>query len=96
MPTPLEITCPCCSTRMSVDPESGAILHHEQPKITEKTTLEEALRSQKARQDEAEDRFRRALEERGKQEDILQKKFREAQKRAEKDPGKPRGPFDLD
>ncbi len=92
----LEIVCPCCSARLSVDAETGAVLHHEQPKITEKLTLEDAVKSQKARQDEAEDRFRRALEERGRQEEILQKKFREAQKRAERDPNKPRGPFDLD
>ena len=92
----LEIVCPCCNTRLSVDAETGAILHHQQPKITEKTTLEEAMRSQQARQGEVEDRFRKALEDRGRQEDILQKKFREAQKRAEKDPNKPRSPFDLD
>lgn len=96
MSDPLEITCPCCSARLSVDPDTGAILHHEQPRVTEKMTLEEAVASQKARQGEAEDRFRRALEERGRQEEILQKKFKEAQKRAEKDPGKPRSPFDLD
>jgi hypothetical protein len=59
-------------------------------------SLEEAMRSEKARQDEAGERFRKAFEQTSRQEDILQKKFREAQKRAEKDPGKPRSPFDLD
>jgi len=96
MSEPLEISCPTCATRMKIDPESGALLHHEQPKITEKTSLEDALRSEKARQEEAGDRFKRAFEQTSKQEDILQKKFKEAQKRAEKDQGKPRSPFDLD
>jgi hypothetical protein len=96
MSEPLQISCPCCAARLSVDPDTGAVLHHEAPKITEKVSLEDALRGEKARQEEAAERFRQAFDQTSKREDILQKKFREAQKRAEKEPGKPRSPFDLD
>jgi hypothetical protein len=96
MSEPLEITCPTCATRMSIDPDTGAVLHHEQPKVTEKTSLEDAFRTERTRQEGAGDRFRKAFEQTSQQEDILQKKFKEAQKRAEKDPNKPRSPFDLE
>jgi hypothetical protein len=96
MAEPFEIRCPCCDARLSVDPETGAILHHEQPKITEKMSLEEAFKSEEARRQGAGDRFQKAIEQNRQQKEILEKKLREAQKRAERDPGKPRSPFDLD
>jgi hypothetical protein len=96
MSKPLEVRCPCCEARLSVDPETGAVLFHEQPKISEKVSLEEAVQQEETRREEAGTRLQEAFEERRRQQDTLEKKFREAQKRAEHDPDKPRSPFDLD
>ncbi|MCZ6779447.1 MAG: hypothetical protein V3U86_08730 [Acidobacteriota bacterium] len=96
MSEPLEVCCPCCDARLSVDPETGAVLFHAQPKISEKISLEDAVKQEEARRGEAGARLQQAFDERHRQEGLLEKKFREAQKRAELDPDKPRSPFDLD
>ncbi|MEE9219177.1 MAG: hypothetical protein V3U98_08920 [Acidobacteriota bacterium] len=96
MSDPLQVRCPCCDALLSVDPQSGSVLFHDQPKITEKMSLEEAVKQEQVRRGEAGQRLQQAFEENRRQEDLLEKKFREAQKRAERDPGKPRSPFDFD
>ena len=59
MRDPFEVRCPCCDARLRIDPDTEVILHHEQPKIPEKTSLEEALRSAEARQQEMGDKFQK-------------------------------------
>jgi len=101
MPKPksdiLRVTCPSCGGTLHLDRETGAILLEERPKKGPARTLEEAARETAARHEQAEAQLERAMEEARHKDEILEKKFREAVKKAEKDdaPPPPR-PFDLD
>lgn len=92
---PIDLRCPCCSTKLVVDRDSGEILYEERPKKLG-PTWEEALLAGKQRQDEAEALFTKGMERERHADDILEKKFREALKRADKSDEPPRRIFDLD
>lgn len=100
MPSPaksLVITCPCCGTLLHLDRETGAVLLEERPKKGPVKSFEEAARESTARQEQAKAQLARAMEEEKHKSEIMEKKFREAMKKAEDDetPLPPR-PFDLD
>ncbi len=96
MPDNLNIVCPCCETLLVVDPESGAILREERVVKREHQTLDDALDHVQAQRKEAEAKLFRAMEENRNREDILEKKFQEARRKAkESDDPAPR-PFDGD
>ena len=94
---PLILTCPCCGTVLHLDRTTGAILLEERPKKGPVKSFEEAARENASRQEQARTQLARAMEETKHKDEILEKKFREALKKAEKDetPPPPR-PFDLD
>lgn len=91
------ITCPCCDAKLLIDHKTGAILSHEQPKHVSNKTFEQLAADDKKRREEAEDVFSQAVREHENREELLEKKFKEAFERAEKDdsPPPPR-PFELD
>ena len=91
------VVCPCCDTKILVDHKTGAVVTHEVPKKHSKKTFEEALADDKKRKSEAEDVFAQAFREHEHREELLEKKFKEALEKAEKDktPLPPR-PFELD
>ena len=93
----LVVTCPCCGSLLHLDQETGAILLEERPKKGAVRTLEEAARESAARHEQAKAQLARAMEEARHKDEIFEKKFREAVKKAEEDeaPLPPR-PFDLD
>jgi len=90
-------TCPCCGTILHLDPMTGAILLEERPKKGPVKSFEEAARESAARQEQAKAQLARAMEEEKHKGEIMDKKFKEAMKKAEDDetPLPPR-PFDLD
>jgi hypothetical protein len=90
-----EITCPCCSAIISVDAATGAILSHEAPKKAH-LSLEEAADEVSKEKRRTADRFSRALDERSKQSEILEKKLQKAFEKAADDDTAPPSPFDLD
>jgi len=94
---PWIITCPCCGTVLHLDRATGALLLEERPKKGPLKTFEEAARENVSRQEQARAQLAKAMEETKHKDEILEKKFREALKKAEKDetPPPPR-PFDLD
>ena len=94
---PLILTCPCCGTVLHLDRSTGAILLEDRPKKGPLKSFEEAARENASRQEQARTQLARAMEETKHKDEILEKKFREALKKAEKDetPPPPR-PFDLD
>ena len=94
---PLIITCPCCGTVLHLDRATGVLLLEERPKKGPLKTFEEAARENVTRQEQARAQLAKAMEETKHKDEILEKKFREALKKAEKDetPPPPR-PFDLD
>ena len=90
-----EITCPCCGAGISVDAATGAVVSHEPTALPIKS-FEEAAGAVVEGKRKAESRFSRAMEERIRQSEILEKKFRKAFEKASEDETPPRSPFDLD
>jgi hypothetical protein len=90
------ITCPCCEAKIIVDRITGAILAHEPPPEGPAKTLEEAMSDVKKHKAEVEDKFAQAVREHENREELLDKKFKEAFKRADKDGKPPPRPFDFD
>ncbi len=91
----LRITCPCCRTKLTVDAASGEILLEERPKRSG-LSWEDALQAGQQRSAEAEQQFRRNIERERHADELLEKKFREALKKADKSPTPPPRIFDLD
>ncbi len=91
----LLVLCPDCGATLRVDPDSGAVLSHES--VASKTKLgsfEEAAKENQRRKDRAEDLFAATVEREKHKSEILDKTFRQALEKAQKDPGKPKGIFD--
>ncbi len=94
----LNVTCPCCQAKLTVDPVLGAVLSHEAPpKAGPNVDLENAqgILAEQTRQ--REDKFADSWFQETHKEDILTKKFEEAMKKAKDAPvTKPLRDFDLD
>jgi hypothetical protein len=91
----LEIQCPCCSTKLTVDPETGDILHEQRPKKA-MVSWDHALKAGKDKQAQAEALFDQGMDRERRADDILEKKFKEALKKADKSDAPPPRIFDLD
>jgi hypothetical protein len=92
----VDVTCPCCSTKLVVDITTGEILSEERPAPDHAKSFDSALsqvRGGEKRRDEA---FSKAFQKTQHLDELLSKKFDEAKKKAAKDKSKPRSPFDLD
>jgi hypothetical protein len=94
-----EVTCPCCSAVLKVDPETQAVIAHT-PAVKPKMfgDIEEAARAMKEQDSRRESIFRQSVEAQKHASDLLEKKFQEAVKKAKESPdtGKPIRDFDLD
>ena len=91
------VLCPDCGSALKVDPDTGAVLSHESATSkTKLSSLEEASRENQRRKDRAEDLFAATVEREKHKSEILDKTFRQALEKAQKDPGKPKGIFDDD
>ena len=95
-PRVLIVTCPCCSTVLHLDRDTGALLLEERPRKGPVKSLEEAARENAARQDQARAQLAKAMQDEKNRDEIMEKKFKEAMKKAEKDETPPPRPFDLD
>jgi hypothetical protein len=92
---PLEMKCPCCSTKLVVDRVNGDILHEERPKKAG-ISWDQALSAGEEKQVEAEAMFKDGMDRENRADEILEKKFKEALKRADKSETPPPRIFDLD
>src|ERR1700730_4169040 len=94
----LHVTCPCCHSKLTVDPVFGAVLSHEEPpKAGPNVDLTDAQKILADQNRQREDKFRDSWFQEANKEDILAKKFEEAMKKAKDTPtGKPIRDFDLD
>ncbi|HEX5856036.1 MAG TPA: hypothetical protein VFZ57_10480 [Thermoanaerobaculia bacterium] len=91
----LLVLCPDCGSTLKVDPDTGAVLSHEPASSMAKLgSFEEAARENQRRKDRAEDLFAATVEREKHKSEILDKTFRNALEKAQKDPGKPKGIFD--
>jgi len=94
----LNVTCPCCQTKLVVDPVFGAVLSHEAPpKAGPNVDLTDAQKILAEQNRQREDKFADSWFQETNKEDILAKKFEEAMRKAKDAPaGKPIRDFDLD
>ncbi len=96
MPDDLNITCPCCSTRLLVDRQTGEILSEERPGPNHDKTFDDAMQEVQAGSDKREKAFSDAYARTNRLNTLLEKKFEEARKKAEKDKSRPVNPLDFD
>jgi hypothetical protein len=97
-PSTLEVICPCCQSRLTIDPVRRAVVHHEEPaKAAPGMNLQEALGALKAEAHRREAQFQQALAAEREKGKVLEKKFEEFLKKAREDrsPPPPR-PIDLE
>ena len=97
-PDTLQVTCPCCQAKLTIDATLGVVLSHQAaPKPGPNVDLTDAAGVLAEQNRQREDKFRDSWFQESNKEDILAKKFEEAMKKAKDAPaGKPIRDFDLD
>ena len=90
----VDVTCPCCGTKLVADVETGEILAEDRPRNVKsfETAMGEVQTGAKRR----EDAFSKAFDRTKNLDDLLQKKFEEARKKTKDDDSRPVNPLDLD
>lgn len=94
----VQVTCPCCSATLTIDPSLPAVLDHKLPAkpqlIAELKDAARLVREEAARRDEKYQQIAEAEKNRSK---LLEAKFQELFKKAKEDPlQKPLKDIDLD
>lgn len=90
------IICPCCEATLSIDAKTGAIISHQE-KAKPLASFEEMAKDMERQKQTREQVFAQELGSLKDRERLLEEKFREAMKRAEKDKDVPyRNPLDID
>ena len=94
----VEVDCPCCQAKLTVDRELGVVLSHiPPPKPPTSVDLDDTARLLRAQQEAVEAKFRASVEAEKMKEDVLARKFAEGLKKAKDSPvEKPLRDFDLD
>lgn len=93
----LEIECPCCEALIVVDRASGEVLLHKAKEKKFSRSLEEMVSEIDRQKLDREQLFEKGLEGQKNRQDLLEKRFREAMQRVDKDDDEPRlNPLDLD
>ncbi len=95
---PVEVTCPCCQAKLTVDPQLAVVLSHEAPpRAAPNVDISDAARILEEQAQRREEKFRESWEAEKKKEDVLSRKFEEALKKAKDQPvEKPLRDFDLE
>jgi len=94
--TRFTIICPCCETTLIVDAQTGVIISHEE-KAKPVASFDEMLKGLDKQKQQRDQVFQQELGSLKDRERLLEEKFREAMKRAEKDKDKPYiNPLDVD
>ena len=92
-----KIVCPDCRAKILIDHKTGAVLSHERKTVDlSKRSFEEMLGQNEKRKSDAEDVFTQAIREHENRDELLEKKFKEAFDKADKDDTPPPHPFDYD
>ncbi len=91
----LEITCPCCETRLQVDKQTGEVIWEER-KQKSHSSLSDLVKGLDSQRKEKETLFKKQSEIQKERSRLLDEKFKEAQKNVDKSGDKPLRDFDLD
>jgi len=90
------IICPCCEATLTIDAQTGAMISHEE-KLRPVASFDDMVKGLDKQKQMREQIFVQELSSMKDRERILQEKFEEAMKRADKDKDKPyRNPLDID
>ena len=90
------LICPCCEATLTVDAQTGAILSHEE-KAKPLASFDEMVKGLDKQKQMREQIFQQELGSQKDRKRLLEEKFQEAMKRAEKDKDKPFiNPMDVD
>ena len=90
------LICPCCEATLTVDALTGALLAHEE-KAKPVASFDEMVKGLDKQKQMREQIFAQELSSMKDRDRILEEKFQEAMKRADKDKDKPyRNPLDID
>ena len=90
------IICPCCEATMTIDAQTGTILSHEE-KAKPLASFDEMVKGLDKQKQMREQIFAQELSSMKDRDRILEEKFQEAMRRAEKDKDKPFiNPMDID
>jgi hypothetical protein len=94
----VQVLCPCCQAKLSIDPQLGVVLSHEAPvRAAPDVDISDAARILEEQAQRREEKFRESWEAEKKKEDVLTRKFEEALKKAKDQPvEKPLRDFDLE
>ncbi|HEV2289413.1 MAG TPA: hypothetical protein VGR81_10715 [Candidatus Acidoferrales bacterium] len=95
---PIEVECPCCQAKLTIDRELGAVLSHTPPpKPPSSVDLDDTARLLREQTERVEAKFRQSVEAERTKDDVLERKFAEGLKKAKDKPvEKPIRDFDLD
>ncbi|HEX8847528.1 MAG TPA: hypothetical protein VF791_22995 [Pyrinomonadaceae bacterium] len=90
------VICPGCEATLTIDAQTGAIISHEE-KAKPVASFDEMLKGLDKQKQQRDQIFQQELGSLKDRERLLEEKFREAMKRAEKDKDKPFiNPLDVD
>jgi hypothetical protein len=94
----LEVACPDCGAMLKIDASTGAVVSHTPaPRKRTFEDLETAAKAMRDQEERKESIFRQSLEAEKNKENLLEKRFAEAMRKAKDAPdGKPLREFDLD
>src|SRR5258706_16097011 len=88
---PIEVICPCCQSKLTVDPELSVVLSHvSPPKAAPDVDINDAARILAEQARKREDKFRHSLQAGSKEEDVLIRKWQGALKKAKDHPSENR------
>ena len=91
----LTVTCPCCNSRLLIDPALGAVISHEPPPKAGHD-LGQILKGLGGKAAEREQKFKDQIKAEQSKSQVLDRKFQEGMKKAKDSPDPPRRPFDYD
>lgn len=90
------VVCPCCAATLTIDARTGAIISHEE-KAKPVASFDEMAKGMEKQKQVRNQIFAQELSSQKDRERLLEEKFREAMKRADKDKNEPfKNPLDLD
>ena len=95
----LEIACPDCGAMMKIDVATRAVIAHTPaPRKRTFEDFDQATRAMREQEERKESLFRQAVDAEKNKEDVFNKRFAEALRKAQETPdtGKPLREFDLD
>ncbi|MGB6974312.1 MAG: hypothetical protein WBD67_06485 [Terracidiphilus sp.] len=93
-----EVACPDCGAMLKIDAETGLLVSHvSAPRKRMFEDLETAAKAMREQDERKESIFRQSVDAERNKEDLLEKKFAEALRKAKDAPeGRPLREFDLD